>query len=84
MGQLLADLNLIGCAGYIQRLLSVFTATNSTPLVPERTMRLTTLLPPPPYADDLDVDNGLGAGFQSKCHNVPPAVFCTKGRRAAL
>ena len=31
------------------------------------------------HADDLDIDNGIGTGLQSKCHIVvPPTIVCVK------
>ena len=84
MGQLLADLNFIGGAGYIQRLLIRVHSHELHTLGAGADHAVDHVVAAAAYADYLDVDNGLGAGLQSKCHNVPPAVFCTKGRSAAL
>ena len=49
VGELLTDLDLIVAADTESACLSVLMAIKSTPLVPVRTMRLTTLFPPPPH-----------------------------------
>lgn len=55
--------------------LSVFTATKSTLFVPERTIRLTTLLPPAADSDNLNIHHIVGRCFESKGHNLSPYIF---------
>ena len=55
--------------------LSVLTATKSTPLVPESTMRLTTLLPPPPTPTTLMFTALLGSVSNPKDIFVSPYIF---------
>ena len=84
VGQLFADLDLICSTGNIQCLLICIHGHELHTLGAGADHAVDHVVAAAAYADYLDVDNGLGAGLQSKCHNVPPAVFCTKGRSAAL
>ena len=54
--------------------LSVLTTTKSTPFIPSRTMRLTTLLPPPPTPITLIFTTVSGAVTSSNPMTVPPTV----------
>jgi hypothetical protein len=58
--ELFADLNLLIRIGNGQRLLSVLIAINSTPFVPELTIRFTTLFPAPPTPTTLIVTTFSG------------------------
>ena len=77
VGQLLADLDLIGSAGNVERLLiridrDEIHAAGS----PERTMRLTTLLPPPPTPMTLILTTFSTPVSNPNAISVPPTISC--------
>ena len=75
-GQLLADLNFIGSAGGIQRLLVCVDCDKINALRATAYHAVDHVVSAAAYAHDLDADNVLRAGFQSKshvcssCHNL--------------
>ena len=55
------------------------TATNSAPLVPDFTMRLTTLLPPPPTPMTLILTTVSGPVSNPNAIVLPPTICCRHG-----
>ena len=83
VGQLFADLDLIGSAGYVQRLFIGIHRHELYALGPGANHAVDHVVAAAAYADDLNIDNGIGTGLQSKCHDVPPAISCVKGEHCS-
>ena len=81
MGQLFADLDLVCSTGNIQCLLICIHGHELHTLGAGADHAVDHVVAAAANADDLDVDHGLGAGFQSKCHSG--ASCCLLYERAA-
>ena len=69
MGQLFADLNFIVGAGDVQRLLVGVDRHEVHALGAAADHAVDHIVAAAAHADDLDIDNGIGTGLQSKCHS---------------
>ena len=69
MSQLLADLDLIVRAGDVQRLLVGIDRNKVYALGAAADHAVDHVVAAAAYTDDLDIDNGIGTGLQSKCHS---------------
>ena len=69
MGQLFSNLNFIGSAGYIQRLLIGVHCHKVHALRAGADHAVHHIVAAAAHADDLDIDNGVRTGLQPKCHS---------------
>ena len=69
VGQLLADLDLISSAGHVQCLLVRIHGHKIDALSAGADHAVDNVVAAAAHADDLNIDNSIGTGFQSKCHN---------------
>ena len=84
MGKLFTDLDLIGGAGHVQRLLVGIHRHKLHALGPRANHAVDDVVAAAAHADDFNIDNGIGTGLQSKCHSGASYYHLCKGAPSPL